>query len=200
MAEESWLQRRGETAVALTGEVLTQSLGPSPWLVVVPHDDDLVLGCGLLLALAARAGIEVHVAVCTDGSLGYASVEDRGRIADTRRREMGLALAALGLDPDRLRWLDFNDGNLVSRLGARDPEQAPGLGQALTRCMREIAPGVVFGCHERDVHPDHRAVAWDTSIACFWASSDIWRELGTPIALPRPLKTRSPRVPSTSLG
>jgi len=51
--------------------------------------------------------------------------------------------------------------------------------------MRSLRPGLVMSCHDHDVHPDHRAVAWDTSIACFWASSEIWLELGEPIALPR---------------
>lgn len=181
---ETFLQPRGDASRPLGRQILVELVGPSPWLVVVPHDDDLVLGSGMLLSLAADAGIEVHVAVCTDGRLGYADPADRASIGAVRRAELEAAMGVLGLDAGRAHYLGFADGSLAQQVGARPQPHPPGLGQALAALIRTIAPGVVFACHERDVHPDHRAVAVEAAIACFWASSDIWRDLGQPVALP----------------
>ena len=41
-----------------------------PWLVFAPHADDESFGMGGSIALAAQAGIAVHLVVLTDGALG----------------------------------------------------------------------------------------------------------------------------------
>ena len=56
-------------------QTLVGALGGGPWLLIAPHDDDIILGAGLLLLAAQAQGIAVHVAVATDGSLGYARPE-----------------------------------------------------------------------------------------------------------------------------
>ncbi|MBW1671465.1 MAG: PIG-L family deacetylase, partial [Deltaproteobacteria bacterium] len=40
---------------------------PGPYLVFAPHPDDETFGMGGTIALAAHAGIAVHVVVLTDG-------------------------------------------------------------------------------------------------------------------------------------
>ena len=45
--------------------------GSGPILVLAPHPDDESLGCGGLIAQACAAGIEVHVAILTDGSMSH---------------------------------------------------------------------------------------------------------------------------------
>ncbi|NLE28471.1 MAG: hypothetical protein GX629_02230, partial [Phycisphaerae bacterium] len=36
-----------------------------------PHDDDVVLGGGLMMQLAKRENVPVHIVIVTDGSMGY---------------------------------------------------------------------------------------------------------------------------------
>ena len=50
---------------------LDTAFGKGPWLVVSPHDDDLVLGMGLTLLAAHAQKIEVHAVVVSDGRMGY---------------------------------------------------------------------------------------------------------------------------------
>jgi len=41
------------------------------FLMVSPHDDDVVLGTGLLIQLTKRENVPVHILIVTDGSMGY---------------------------------------------------------------------------------------------------------------------------------
>jgi LmbE family N-acetylglucosaminyl deacetylase len=161
----------------------TQAFGAGPWLVVVPHDDDLVLGMGLLLG-AAAGHVEVHVAIATDGAMGYARVEDRSDIVAVRRHELERAAAALGIAAERIHWLGFADGVLALHQGCRPPGEPPGLGQSIAGLIREVRASTVFACAPSDTHPDHRITTSEVDIAVFWASSRIWLELGEPVALP----------------
>jgi LmbE family N-acetylglucosaminyl deacetylase/fructoselysine-6-P-deglycase FrlB-like protein len=163
---------------------LAAAMGPGPWLVVAPHDDDLVLGLGLTVAAAAAQGIEVHVAVCTDGSMGYVELHEQATLAETRARELEASVRLLGLDPARVHQLGFRDGSLGSVQGCRAPGDTPALGQRLVQLLRAVRPSSVFVCTPRDLHPDHRVTASETEMACIWASSRIWLELGAPIPAP----------------
>lgn len=173
---------------AVSGAVSAQDLGgafgPSPWLVVVPHDDDLVLGMGLLTAAATQRGIALHVAVATDGSLGYVRPEQRAGLRLTREQELRDACAVLGVGAERVHALGFPDGSLIAHQGCRDAEQPDTFAQRLVTLLRFIQPGCVFVCTPDDVHPDHRVTAQESEIACVWASSKIWLERGEPCPEP----------------
>ena len=67
-------------------------------LVLAPHPDDEIFGCGGCLALYRRAGVNIHVYVLSDGA-GYAEAEDRVEIYLTRQAETNAALASLGIGP-----------------------------------------------------------------------------------------------------
>ncbi|MBN2272498.1 MAG: PIG-L family deacetylase, partial [Sedimentisphaerales bacterium] len=43
------------------------------FVFISPHDDDAVLGAGLLIQLAKREDVPVHILIVTDGSMGYCS-------------------------------------------------------------------------------------------------------------------------------
>lgn len=165
---------------------LADALSAGPWLCVAPHDDDVALGMGLTVAAAAAAGIAVHLGVVSDGGMGYPRPEDQERIAATRHAELIASAARLGIPAARVHELGLPDGELASLRGVhrrRDGRHA-GVGRALAGLLRRVRPAVVFGPNPADVHPDHQAVAADLDIACFWAASAIWLELGGPIALP----------------
>lgn len=161
------------------------ALGPQPWLVIAPHDDDAQIGMGLTIHAAVAAGIEVHIAVVTDGRMGWDDPADREQLVATRADEMTRASATIGVPADRLHRLGFPDGSLHLHQGCRPDAEGGGMGRVLTRLLRTIRPGTVFCATEADLHPDHRYTASETAMALAWASGAIWRELGAPITAPR---------------
>ena len=126
-------------------------------LVLAPHMDDEVFGCGGTLALAVAARSEVRVAFITDGSRGYdpsraASLAPQERAAferdlvETRKAEARRAGSMLGYSEPV--FLDLPDG----RAG-----KAKGGAERLARVITELSPEVVFLPFPADSHPDHRA-------------------------------------------
>lgn len=178
----SRIQRRGGPDAS----TLVEAICPGPWLCVAPHDDDVCLGMGLTTAAATAAGLEVHLGVVSDGAMGYPRPEDAATIAATRHDELIASSARLGIPAARVHELGLPDGELVAHRGVhrRADGRHGGVGRALCALLRRVRPRVVFGPNPADVHPDHQAVAADLDIACFWAASAIWLELGEPIALP----------------
>lgn len=107
--------RRGDDRLARCATVRDAA---SPWvppavptLVIVPHPDDEVLGCGGLIAHQCARGTEVTVCAVTDGEAAYTGVERRV-LAETRRQEQADALASLGLRRPAVRF-SLPDGGVA---------------------------------------------------------------------------------------
>jgi len=83
-------------------------------LVVAPHYDDEVVGCGGLLAQLVDLGAEARVLFLSDGSGGVEEVGDRVAYAARRRAESSAALAALGVAD--AAHLGLPDGQLDRRV------------------------------------------------------------------------------------
>ncbi len=124
-------------------------------LVVAPHSDDEVLGCGGAIALHRRAGAPVTVVVLTDGSAGSIRLRGLGgedlrqareQLIDARKAE---TLAAMReMDVDDIVFLDATDGRL-----AEDSTVASRLAPVLKRTR----PQIVYVPSYLEQHPDHRA-------------------------------------------
>jgi len=111
------------------------------WLVLAPHPDDETFGVGATLALAAGRGVDVRVAVVTDGGA-------QGDPAE-REREARDAATALGVgEPEFWRFPDRS-------LHPGDPSLRVRLREAMARCR----PDGVFVTSPVELHPDHRALA-----------------------------------------
>lgn len=122
---------------------------PPRALAIGAHADDIEFGCGATLAKWARAGSEVHLCVCTDGSKGtWDEHADVTMLAAQREREQQDAADALGAAG--VHFLRFVDGELDHGLAARG---------AVARVIRAVQPDVVLG-HDpwrtHRLHPDHR--------------------------------------------
>lgn len=83
-------------------------------LVLAPHYDDEVLGCGGLVAQLAAAGAAVEVLFLSDGAATAASGESAEEHTQRRRREAAAAAAVLGIG--RARDLGLPDGRLDQHL------------------------------------------------------------------------------------
>ena len=123
-------------------------------VVLAPHMDDELIGCGALLASVADGG-RVTVVYVTDGA---GSPEpptpwhdvDRPALARMRREEALAGLEALGIPPGRARFLELPDGRL-GRMGSR-------LRAALAETLADLRPRHVLIPFRMDRHPDHLAV------------------------------------------
>lgn len=102
------------------GDIIPRaSDGPEKWLLIAPHDDDILIGGGLLLQEAVLHGRRIKLLITTDGSQGYCFPGDRDRIAEVRRRETLEAYGLLGIPESDIQWLDFPDGGLALWQGRR---------------------------------------------------------------------------------
>ena len=72
------------------------------FLMISPHDDDAVLGAGLLIQLAKRENVPVHILIVTDGSMGYCIAEEKDTIAQTRRKESFECYQGLGVPKENI--------------------------------------------------------------------------------------------------
>ena len=133
---------------------LRDVLGGRSALVVAPHPDDESLGCGGLIAEAARLGETVHVAVVTDGAGShFGSHTHRPELLKQLRRGETLeAVAVLGVPPERVSFLEIPDGRAPPRGAA-----AQAAGQRLAALARHVAAGTIFTSWNYDTHPDHVA-------------------------------------------
>jgi N-acetylglucosamine malate deacetylase 1 len=109
-------------------------------VVLAPHMDDEVIGCGGTLARHVACGSEVTVVFLTDGRLGG--------VANIRKLEAQRALAELGIA--QIVFLDAHDG----QLGA-----TPVLVAALRAALVAAGPEIVYLPCFLEEHPDHRAAS-----------------------------------------
>ena len=168
------------------------------WLFIAPHDDDIVIGAGLLLQQAGRERKPIKILITTDGSMGYCDLTEKDKIVKIRRRETLASFKILGID--EVEWLDYPDANLMRHIGRRpapEPETEPapspsppaldeiagfsGLQNSYTAHLRSYRPSHVFIMSENDYNPDHKVVYQEVLISLFHAEGAIWPELGPPL-------------------
>lgn len=114
-------------------------------LVVAPHHDDEVLGCGGTIARLADGGAEVEVLVVTRGQT---PPFDRA-LVERVRAEAQEAHAILGVSS--ARFLDLPAAGL-------DTVPHVELNRAVGAAVREAAPDTLFVPFNGDIHLDHQLV------------------------------------------
>ena len=122
----------------------TSPLPNGPWLVFAPHADDETFGMGGTILKAKEEGVESHLVVLTDGSMGGNSSD----IVETRIREVQQAAEILGFqslqhwgEPDRLL------------------EASEILVEKAFTLISKLQPASVFFPAPLEIHPDHRTAA-----------------------------------------
>lgn len=114
-------------------------------LVLAPHPDDEVLGCGGTMARLATQGAEVHVAIVTKGReprFTTPGVEAVAREAERAHAVLGVTRThSIGLPAAELDTLPRAD-----------------LNAAIAAIVREVQPDTIFLPFVGDLHIDHRLV------------------------------------------
>ncbi len=156
----------------------TQQLTLQDCLVLAPHPDDEVLGCGGTIARKVRNGARVMVAFMTDGRQGMPGPVDRA--VRVREQEARNAARRLGLSPDNLVFLRFEDGKLHEHIAAAR--------EVVQRLIGSLQVREVFAPYRREYHVDHLAT-WHIAQSCghegvqlleypIWYGPWLWHRLG----------------------
>jgi LmbE family N-acetylglucosaminyl deacetylase len=121
-------------------------------LVIAPHPDDEVLGCGGVMARHSAMGDEVHVVVM---SRGVEHLFEAGLVARIRE-ELAAAHCIIGVKT--VTYLDFPAPRL-------DVVPMHEMADALLDKLTQIKPSVVYIPHHGDLHCDHKATYWASLVA-----------------------------------
>jgi LmbE family N-acetylglucosaminyl deacetylase len=157
------------------------------WLFVSPHDDDIIIGSGILLQKAMEEKIKTSILITTDGSMGYCDEKDMKSIVDIRHKETLDSFSILGIKD--VTWLNFPDSQLGLYVGKRKAEENDpciikgftGLQNAYTYYFRLLKPTRIFLPSGTDLHVDHKITYQESLISIFHCNSLIWPELGEPL-------------------
>lgn len=140
-------------------------------LVLAPHPDDEVLGCGGAIMRHTAANDPVRVIVVTDGAFGRA--KDRDAYIRTRQDESRCAAAVLGCQSPE-HWL----------LPDRGLEYGERLIQRILAAIDAQAADLVYAPSWWEMHPDHFALALAAAEAvrrCARPIQLVMYEIGVPL-------------------
>ena len=121
---------------------------PKRSLIIAPHPDDEVLGCGGLIHRMVNQGRDVHVAILTGGEKSLVEVEDE-ELKCVRRRLALHAASQLGLAEDKIHFLDYPDGGVSAACSETSKLQA---------LISNIRPSAIFIPHRGEGWNDHVVV------------------------------------------
>jgi LmbE family N-acetylglucosaminyl deacetylase/GT2 family glycosyltransferase len=126
--------------------------GPAPLrgerlLVLAPHPDDEVIGCGGLIALHLSDRRPVRVVIATDGAEATGSSGDRGTYIVTREEESRRGLELLG-GATEIDFLRFPDRQLDDSVAEKIREH-----------LLSFRPDLVCVPSPIEIHPDHLALS-----------------------------------------
>ena len=132
---------------------------PDGLVVLAPHPDDEVFGCGGTVARACDAGCPVAIVIATDGGKGGNPV-----VREAESRRAAQVISGSGRVPDLAFWRHPDrelvpDSDLVAQIRAE---------------VRARRPGWLLAPSPFEVHPDHRALC----MAAIEAASELPVELG----------------------
>jgi LmbE family N-acetylglucosaminyl deacetylase len=158
-------------------------------LAIFAHPDDEA-SVAPVLAKYAAAGVRVHLAVATDGSLGvteHAAIAAGDELAAIRRRELQCAASQLGLQPPMV--LDLQDQMQMAEGLAAHSAQINGLRERVRGLFTGLQPDAVITWPSSGWtgHPDHLIVS---AVVTEVFQSQRWE---------RPTRLFYPAIPSGQL-
>lgn len=114
-------------------------------LVIAPHPDDEVLGCGGTIARHAKQGDDIYLCIVTKGYTPDWSEE----FLKNRPKEVEKASRILGIE--KTYFLDYPTVKL-------DTIPQKELNEAVSKVVNEVNPDVLYIPHKGDLNKDHRLV------------------------------------------
>lgn len=164
-------------------------------LVVLAHPDDESFGMGGTLAKYAAAGVDVHIAIATDGAAGSMAEGHEvahETLAAVREKELQKAVDILG---GHLHMLGYRDSGMSGGPDNDHPaafvngDETEAIGKVVA-LIRTVRPHVIVTHDETGgyFHPDHIR-CWKITTAAFHAAGDpnCFPEQGLPPFQPQKL-------------
>jgi len=118
-------------------------------VVVAPHPDDELIGCGGTIVKHSAAGHPIHVVMATSGERSASFVgSDSGSARAQREGEALAGLSEVGVEADRVTFLRLREGELE---GA---DMGP-----MARVLGALSPDLLYVPSPGDGHADHAATS-----------------------------------------
>jgi len=149
-------------------------------VVLGPHDDDPYIGVALLLQELIQIGIDVEIALITDGRRGYTDLCLKNSIVKVRKKETEQAYECIGISKDKIKRFNLPDSDLYKHAFVWEYEEGKnnGLVALLIKYFREIGATRFLLPNENDFHLDHQATFHAGLYAAIQASEPIVQDLG----------------------
>jgi len=155
-------------------------------LAVLAHPDDESFGIGGTLTRYAQEGVDVHIAIATDGVAGSVAEgyeESLASLVEIRTNELTAAVDVLG---GHLHMLGFRDSGYIGDPANEHPDAFINVDKELpiarvVELIRELRPQVVITHDETGgyFHPDHIHCCTITTAAFFAAGkADKYPQIG----------------------
>ncbi|MBI4776489.1 MAG: PIG-L family deacetylase [Deltaproteobacteria bacterium] len=151
----------------------TMSLTGKRVLVVAPHPDDDIIGCGGALIRHVRAGDPVRVVFLTRGDKGDFTGRFGAEYPAVREAEARDAARLIGVHD--LEFLPYRD---------REVRPDAPLVRDLSAALSTHQAGLVYGPSPTEAHPDHRAAAkalWTAAAHCDFPIRVAFYETSAPL-------------------
>jgi len=129
-------------------ELDANDLGRSA-IVFAPHQDDETLGCGGTIIKKKRAGADVSIAFMTDGSRSHSRFIAENELKSIRANEAIAAGRVLGVEENKILFLEFKDGELSKNQDAAVLKVA--------EILQRQQPDEIFIPYFKETPPDHFA-------------------------------------------
>jgi LmbE family N-acetylglucosaminyl deacetylase len=170
-------------------------------MVVAPHMDDEVIGCGGTLLLHRSLQSEVRVVFVSDSSGAVDDPELARTLRDLRRTEMMKVRDVLALGS--VVELGFADGSLINHEAA--------IASRLAEELRTFRPAQVLCPFPADGHADHQATAvalalatklagWHGEVLAYEVWSTLWPNMAVDIGTVAVEKARLIRMYASEMG
>ncbi|PFE13343.1 PIG-L deacetylase family protein [Bacillus cereus] len=142
-------------------------------LVIAPHHDDEVIGCGGTIAQAISKGEHVKVIIITKGDLSGGG-ENLNEIISNRENECINACNTLGIEKENVKFLKKPDRSLVYSLD---------FVEEIIHEISKYKPNFIYFPHDMESDRDHRIVNEVVSEAIFLCQSGFLKENCAPMCL-----------------
>ena len=125
-------------------------------IVIAPHADDEVLGCGATISKLAKGGHEMYVLICTNASVGAPELFSKNIIKQIRLEALE-AHHSLGVK--ETFFLDFPAPVL-------DQYPRYKMSNEIAAIIRKIGADTIYIPHRGDCHKDHAIIHECAMVAC----------------------------------
>lgn len=118
-------------------------------LILAPHMDDDIVGCGGTIHMMGQAGTEISILYITNGCYGNSKMQYDGQLGNIRKSEAESAAHYIaGEKCKKIFYLDICDTSVLKHIDETN---------VLEKILMNDEYDAVFVPYVLDIHPDHRA-------------------------------------------